>query len=166
MKVIAMKLLGFIFFLAIAVTIGLIIAGQLGMLSGKAPANPGVKDGRLKPPSKTPNSVSSQALLYPDHPQKDYASIEPFTFKGDGAVAMEKLAKLLQKYERTVIVTQGPDYIYAQCTTALLKFTDDVEFWLDKPNQVIQVRSSSRLGREDRGVNRARIEAIRAQFNS
>lgn len=166
MKAIAMKLLGFLFFLGIALAIGLVIAGQLGMLSGKAPSNTGVKDGRLKPPSGTPNSVSSQALLYPDHPQKDYAAIEPFTYTGDGAVAFERLQAVLQKQDRTVIVLRTPDYIYAQCTTAVLKFTDDVEFWLDKPNNVIQVRSSSRLGRGDRGVNRARIESIRAQFKA
>jgi uncharacterized protein (DUF1499 family) len=110
--------------------------------------------------------VSSQAALYPDHPQKNYASIAPLTFSGDGEAAMARLADLLQKTERTVVVTRGPDYIYAQSTTALLKFTDDVEFWLDKPNGVIQVRSSSRLGREDFKVNRARIEAIRARFAS
>jgi uncharacterized protein (DUF1499 family) len=46
----------------------------------------------------------------------------------------------------------------------LLKFTDDLEFWLDRPASVIQVRSSSRLGRKDFQVNRQRIEAIRAQF--
>ena len=65
---------------------------------------------------------------------------------------------------RTVIVTQNADYLYAQSTTALLKFTDDVEFWLDKPNQVIRARSSSRLGRKDFGVNRARVEAVRTAF--
>ena len=166
MKVIAMKLLGFLFFLGIALAIGLIIAGQLGMLSGKAPSNPGVKDGRLKPPSRTPNSVSSQALLYPDNPQKEYAAIEPFTYTGDGAAAFERLQTVLQKQDKTVIVLRTPDYIYAQCTTAVLKFTDDVEFWLDKPNNVIQVRSSSRLGRKDFGANRARIESIRAQFKA
>jgi uncharacterized protein (DUF1499 family) len=166
MKGLAMKLIGFVVFLGIAIAVVLVVAGQLGLLAGKAPGNLGVKDGRLKPPSKTPNSVSSQALLYADHPQKDYAAIEPFKFSGDGAAAMEKLSQLLQKQERTTLVTRGPDYIYAQCTTAWLKFTDDMEFWLDKPNNVIQVRSSSRLGRKDFEVNRARIESIRAQFNS
>ncbi len=161
-----MKLIGFIFYLAIAIAIMLVIAGQLGLLAGKTPNNLGVKDGRLKPPSRTPNSVSSQALLYADHPQKEYAAIEAFKFSGDGAAAMEKLANLLQKQERVTLVARGPDYIYAQCTTAVLKFTDDVEFWLDKPNNVIQVRSSSRLGRKDFEVNRTRIESIRAQFNS
>jgi uncharacterized protein (DUF1499 family) len=79
---------------------------------------------------------------------------------------MEKLASALSKTERTVLVNREPGYIYAQSTTALLKFTDDVEFWLDKPNGVIQVRSSSRLGQKDFGVNRARIESIRARLSN
>jgi uncharacterized protein (DUF1499 family) len=78
---------------------------------------------------------------------------------------MARLAELLQKSKRTVVVAREPDYIYAQCTTALLKFTDDLEFWSDKQHQVIQVRSASRLGRGDFGVNRARVEDIRARFS-
>jgi uncharacterized protein (DUF1499 family) len=159
-----MKILWSLALLVLVLTLALVIAGQAGLLAGKAPSRLGVTDGRLKPPSSTPNSVSSQAGLYPDNPQQAYAAIAPLTFKGDGKVAIKQLAQVLTKWERTVIVTQNADYLYAQCTTALLKFTDDVEFWLDKPNNVIQVRSSSRLGRKDLGVNRARVEAIRAAF--
>ena len=42
------------------------------------------------------------------------------------------------------------------------KFVDDAEFWADLPNGVVQVRSASRLGEGDFGVNRERIEALRA----
>ncbi len=159
-----MKILWFLALLVVVLALALIIAGQMGLLAGKAPSRLGVTDGRLKPPSSTPNSVSSQASLYPDHPQQAYATIAPLTFKGDGEAAIKELAQVLTLLPRTVIVTQNADYLYAQSTTALLKFTDDVEFWLDKPNNVIQARSSSRLGRKDLGVNRARVEAIRAAF--
>jgi uncharacterized protein (DUF1499 family) len=162
-----MKILWFLAMLVVVLALVLVIAGQLGLLAGKAPSRLGVTDGRLKPPSRTPNSVSSQAGLYanqPDHPQQAYAAIAPLTFKGDGEAAIQQLAQVLTQMPRTVIVTQNADYLYAQSTTALLKFTDDVEFWLDKPNNVIQTRSSSRLGRKDFGVNRARVEAIRAAF--
>ena len=159
-----MKILWFLALLVVVLALALIIAGQMGLLAGKAPSRLGVTDGRLKPPSSTPNSVSSQASLYPDHPQQAYAAIAPLTFKGDGEAAIKQLAQVLTQMPRTVIVTQNADYLYAQSTTALLKFTDDVEFWLDKPNHVIQARSSSRLGRKDFGVNRARVEAIRAAF--
>jgi uncharacterized protein (DUF1499 family) len=49
-------------------------------------------------------------------------------------------------------------------TTRLLKFVDDVEFWFDPANEVIQVRSASRIGRSDLGVNRQRIEALRQRL--
>jgi uncharacterized protein (DUF1499 family) len=160
-----MKILTTLIVIAVLLALAVVIAGQLGLLSGKQPTL-GVRDGKLKAPSKTPNSVSSQAGLFPDHPQLEYARIEPLRFSGDGAGAMAKLAAVLQKQERTVLVSQGPDYIYAQCSTAVLKFTDDVEFMLDAGAGVIHVRSSSRLGRKDFGVNRARVEAIRAAFNA
>ncbi len=159
-----MKILWFLALLVVVLALVLVIAGQMGLLAGKAPSRLGVTDGRLKPPSSTPNSVSSQASLYPDHPQQAYAAIAPLTFKGDGEAAIKQLAQVLTQMPRTVIVTQNADYLYAQSTTALLKFTDDVEFWLDKPNQVIRARSSSRLGRKDFGVNRARVEAVRTAF--
>lgn len=43
-------------------------------------------------------------------------------------------------------------------------FVDDVEFYLDEKDSLIQVRSASRLGESDLGANRKRIEAIRARF--
>ena len=151
-----------LFLLAVAiVALALIIAGQLGLLRGKAPQDLGFKDGKLKRISRTPNCVSSQAALWPDDRQKDYSAIEPFKTTGDGNAEMARIVDALKAMPRTVIVTQTPDYIYAQSTTALLKFTDDVEFALDAQSNVIHVRSASRIGQKDFGVNRARIEAIR-----
>ena len=79
---------------------------------------------------------------------------------------MRRLADILQSTERTLIAKQEADYLYAQSTTQLLKFTDDVEFWMDRSASVIHVRSASRLGRKDFNVNRNRVEKIRAQFNA
>ena len=150
----------------IALAVLAVLAGQLGMLAGTPPNNLGVKDGHLKPPAKTPNSVSSQADLYPDHPQKDFARIEAIKFSGEGAAAMQKLAGVLKGMERMTIVKQEPDYLYATQNTALMRYTDDVEFYMDKAAGVIHVRSSSRLGRKDFDVNRARIEAVRKKFDT
>lgn len=152
-----------LFVLAIAiVALALLIAGQAGLLKGKAPDDLGIKDGKLKRPSRTQNSVTSQADLWPDHPQKAYSSIAPFKASGDGSAEMTKIADALKAMPRTTIVKQTPAYIYAQSTTQLLKFTDDVEFALDAGKGSIDVRSASRLGQKDFGVNRARIEAIRS----
>jgi len=139
-----------------------VLAGQLGWLQGSPPSDLGVRDGRLKPPSMTENSVSSQAALYPDHPQRIYAGIAPLEAKGNGPVALARIKAVVERMSGARVVKSEPDYLYAQFTTPLLKFVDDVEFWFDPATNAIQVRSASRLGRKDFGVNRKRIEAVRA----
>ena len=159
-----MKILSMFGLAVVALATAVVGAGQLGLLTGTPPAQLGVTDGRLQRPSLDPNSVSSQAALYAGHPQLAYANIEPLSFKGEGEAAMSSLAALLEQTSGTLIVKRQPDYIYAQCKTPLLRFTDDVEFWLDRSAGQIHLRSASRLGRKDFGANRARIEAIRAHF--
>ncbi|MES2890280.1 MAG: DUF1499 domain-containing protein, partial [Pseudomonadota bacterium] len=153
----------FAFYLVLAAIVLALVAAQVGLLSGQQPADLGVKDGRLKPPSRTRNSVSSQAALVPDHPHRAYATIDPLPFKGAGAAAsLKALETVLRGMPGVTIVEQRPDYLYAQAQTRWLKFVDDVEFWVNPASSVIELRSASRLGREDFGVNRKRIEAIRA----
>ncbi|MCM2288912.1 MAG: DUF1499 domain-containing protein [Sulfuritalea sp.] len=138
---------------------------QMGALRGSRPADLGVSKGRLKPPSPTPNSVSSQAGLYPEHPQRAYAQIQPLPLKGGSAAAsMQALATVLGVMPGITVVEQRPDYLYAQAETRWMKFTDDLEFWFDPARAVIELRSASRLGGKDFGVNRQRIEAIRAAY--
>lgn len=144
-----------------------LVAGQLGWLRGPEPSRLGVTEGRLKPPSKNPNSVSSQADLWPDHPQREYARIAPLAAASAGGsadAAWARLRSVVEGERGARIVRTGGDYLYAQFTTRWLGFTDDVEFWLDRSAGVIHVRSASRLGRRDFGVNRARIEALRARL--
>lgn len=159
-----MKTLGIALGILATLALLLLLVGQLGGLTGKPAANLGVRNGRLAPPSATPNSVSSQAGLHPDHPQRAYASIEPLPFTGEPAAAMARLRRVVEALPRTVVVEAQGDYLYAQSRTRWLNFTDDVEFWIDAPNQRIEVRSASRLGQKDMGANRARVEAVRAAW--
>ncbi len=151
--------------IALLVITGL-LAGQLGLLKGTPPSDLGVRDGRLKPPSNTPNSVSSQASLYPDHPQRAYADIAPLPLKGGANATLDRIASIIEAMEGGRIVTREPGYIYAQFTTRIMKYVDDAEFWFDPSAEVIQVRSASRLGSSDLGVNRKRIEFIRQRLGS
>lgn len=161
-----MRFVTIVFWVLLGLAIVVIVAGQLGWLSGRQPNNLGVRDGKLKPPSRTPNSVTSQASLWPEAVQRDYAHIAAFEFTGDGPAAMARLKSLLEAMPGARVVTASPDYIYAQFTTRWLKFVDDVEFCLLPGERVIHVRSASRVGRRDFGVNRQRIEAIRARFGA
>ena len=160
-----MALLKWIVIVLVALVLVAVLAGQLGLLSGRTPDDLGVKDGKLKPPSPTENSVSSQASLYPGHPMRAYAEIAPLALNGDGPATMARLAKLLQAMPGVKIVRNtGDGYLYAQCTTRLMKFVDDLELWFDPVHQVVQVRSASRVGRGDLGANRQRVEALRAKL--
>ena len=149
----------------VALPLLLLLAGQVGLLRGQPPGNLGVREGTLKPPSKTPNSVSSQAALWPGHEQLAYANIAPLALVGSGpdaaAATLAKLQAAVQTMPGAAVVKAETGYLYVTFTTPVLKFTDDVEFWFDPAAGVVQVRSSSRLGRKDFGVNRARVEAIR-----
>ena len=141
-----------------------LVAGQTGLLGGQRPEL-GVLDGRLQPPSPTPNSVSSQTHLHPGHPQAAYAAVEPLPLKAAGAAeSLRVLTGVLQAMPGVTVVAQKDNYLRAQAQTRWLKFIDDLEFWIDPQDARIEVRSASRLGRKDFGVNRARLEAIRAAY--
>jgi uncharacterized protein (DUF1499 family) len=149
----------------LALVVLVLIGAQFGWLSGRQPSDIGVMQGRLKPPSLTRNSVSSQADLYPDHPQRAHALIPPLTLKhGDVTASLRTLATVLQTQPGVTLIEQRPDYLYAQARTRWLRFVDDLEFWFNPARGVIEVRSASRLGREDTGLNRRRIENIRAAY--
>jgi uncharacterized protein (DUF1499 family) len=154
-----------IIIIALVVIAGL-LAGQLGLLKGTPPTDLGVHEGRLKPPSKTPNSVTSQASLYPDHPQRSYADIAPLPGNGDPEATLDRIDSIVEAMDGARIVRKEPGYMYAQFTSRLMKYVDDAEFWLDPAAGVIQVRSASRLGSSDLGVNRKRIEFIRQKLQN
>ncbi len=154
-----------LFYLSLILLIAFMASAQLGVLRGKQPPDLGIKAGRLKPPSLTRNSVSSQAKQYPDHPQREYADITPFPLPNqDGAASLAILAQALAGIRGITVIEQRPDYLYAQAETRWLKFVDDLEFWVNPVEGVLEVRSASRLGSEDFGVNRQRIETIRAAY--
>ena len=148
----------------LVLVVAALLIGQLGLLQGRAPNNLGLRDGKLKPPSKTPNSVSSQASLWPDHPMRAYADIAPLPVVGDPATAMARLKAVVEAMPGAKVIESRPDYLYAQFTTRLMKYVDDTEFWFDPAAQVIQLRSASRVGGKDYGVNRKRIEEVRRLF--
>jgi uncharacterized protein (DUF1499 family) len=152
-----------VIWIALAV-VAVLLAARVGVFSGKAPANIGVRDGKLKPPATTPNSVTSQTDLWPDAPRKDEARIAPIAMQGDGKATIAKIAQVIEDLPGSHLVERRDDYLYAQFTTPLMRFVDDVEFWFDPAAGVVQVRSASRVGRKDFGVNRARVENIRARL--
>ena len=129
------------------------------MFAGKRPTYLGVKDGRLPRPRSTPNCVSSQA-----DPADQVHHIEPIRFKGSAAEAVAAARRAVETMPRATIIRHEGNYLYAEFRSRLLGFVDDVEFTYDEKAQALHVRSASRLGRGDWGVNRARVEALRARI--
>ena len=131
------------------------------MLAWKRPGNLGVKDGRLAPPRKTPNCVSSQA-----DPSDAEHYIAPISFKGTTAEAMAAARRAIESMERSKIVREEGGYIYAEFRSKLLGFVDDVELLYDEKAGLFHARSASRLGRRDFGVNRKRVERLREELQA
>ncbi|MBE9125368.1 MULTISPECIES: DUF1499 domain-containing protein [unclassified Coleofasciculus] len=142
-----------------ACTIGVTLAFSGGeMFAGKKPTNLGVQAGKLTPCPNTPNCVNSQA-------QDSTHGIEPLKYTSTLPKAMADLKTVIQNMEKTNIITETENYLYAEFTSKLMGFVDDVEFFFGESANTIQVRSASRLGRSDLDVNRKRIETIRGQLN-
>ena len=114
---------------------------------------------QLAPCRKRPNCVCSRD----DAPARH--RVAPFTVSGDAAAAFSRLKTLLAGMPRTAIVTATDVYVHAVCRTRT-GFADDVECRLCRSDGVIHVRSASRIGHYDFGVNRARIEVLRQQLQS
>ena len=129
------------------------------MFAGKRPDYLGMKDGKLPRTKRTPNNVSSQA-----DPSDGEHSIAPIRFKGSAVEAIAAARKAVESMERATVVRHEGNYLYAEFRSKLLGFVDDVEFTYDEQAGVIHVRSASRLGRRDFGVNRARVEALRSRL--
>lgn len=121
----------------------------MGLFSGKRPGNLGVTNGQLAALPKKPNCVSSQS-------GGSKQRVEPI--KGSIAQA----AAVLRETDGVEIIEQRDDYLYAECSTPTVGFVDDLELLAD--GDKLQVRSASRLGYSDWGVNRKRVEALRAKL--
>ena len=140
-----------------------IVVGSLVLLSGcggNMPDNIGGTDGRLVPCPSSPNCVSSLEGEDAEH------TIAPLIYTGTLTDARQRLLDIIQSMKRVTIVTADERYIHAEFRSALFRFVDDVEFSFDDEQKIIHVRSASRVGHSDLGVNRKRIEAIRERYIS
>ena len=123
------------------------------MFDWRRPKDLGVADGRFAPCKRSPNCVSSQA----DPADREHY-IAPIAFRG----SMADLRRAVESMERATVIKADGNYLYAEYRTRLMRYVDDVELYYDDQQGLVHVRSASRLGRRDFGVNRNRVEALRA----
>ena len=131
------------------------------ILAGIPPTNIGINNGQFAACPFTPNCVNSQAAVSDvEH------SIKPIEIGGDTAQRMTDLKLAIKSMPRAVMIQETNNYLRAEFTSQLMGFVDDVEFYFDSDGKSIQVRSASRFGESDLGVNRQRIEEIRSKVTS
>jgi len=123
-------------------------AAQIGVAGGKLPACP-----------DSPNCVSSQSS------DKQHA-VEPLRYEGSAETALRQLIEAVRGMKRAKVVYSDTRYVHAAFTSFLFRFVDDVEFLLDEGTKTIHLRSASRVGYSDLGVNRRRAEEIRTRFDA
>ncbi|HSQ00780.1 MAG TPA: DUF1499 domain-containing protein [Candidatus Dormibacteraeota bacterium] len=111
----------------------------------------------LAPCPASPNCVSSLAT-------DDAHRVAPLAYQGDPAAAMRRLRAVIEAMPRARVVGADDTALHAEFTSFLFRFVDDVNCAVDAEASVIQIRSASRVGYSDLGVNRKRVEAIRAAF--
>lgn len=129
--------------------------GTMISCTGTRPNYLGVREGKLYPCPNTPNCISSFA-----DPSDSEHFRSALPFKKSPKEVLSAIKTRVENYPRTKIILEEPNYINAEFTSFLMRYVDDVEFFLDEKNKLIHFRSASRLGRSDLGVNRKRIESL------
>jgi uncharacterized protein (DUF1499 family) len=130
---------------------GAAVLGSGAACSGQRPTSTG---GRLQPCPDSPNCVSSLSSD-PRH------RVAPIVYTGSSAEARERLLGVIRSMPRAHIRSHEGPRLRVEFTSAVFRFVDDVEFFIDEAEKVIHVRSASRVGYWDLGANRRRVEAIR-----
>ncbi|MDQ6996460.1 MAG: DUF1499 domain-containing protein [Mariprofundus sp.] len=140
------------------IVVGLLLLGLIAYIvmaieSHRQPDILGLEHGLLRPCPDSPNCVCSEAQSQPD---KQHAIA---VLNGNDAIwlAMDRILTELGG----VVQRHDDDYMYTTFTTPVFRYVDDVEMRFDRERNVIQVRSASRVGRSDFGVNRKRVQRIR-----
>lgn len=127
--------------------------------SGSRPTDIGVTNGQLLPCPEAPNCVNSRA-------NDAVHAIKAIHFKKpiSQAEAMTVVKEALLSLPNIQIIEESTTYLYAEATSKVMRFVDDVEFLFPDQDGIteVHVRSASRLGYKDFNVNRERIESVRA----
>lgn len=135
-------------------SVGLLASVVMAIQSQAVPETLGLQEGKLRPCPNSPNCVCSEQPQDQDH------FIEPLEVKSWSHLSSE-IQQLGGKVQ-----TQSADYLHVTFSSTVFRYVDDVEFRLDARLGVVQMRSASRVGHSDFGVNRKRLEQIRQALAS
>jgi uncharacterized protein (DUF1499 family) len=118
----------------------------------------GLVQGQLTECSKSPNCVSSQTAQVSK-------LIAPISTDGTPELTWLMLHDVVSGMPQALLITEDDNYRHYQFTTPLMGFVDDVELLFDRSQQLIHVKSASRVGESDIGANRNRVELLREHLH-
>ena len=133
----------------------LIVSMSLISCAGKRPSNLGISNSGLAVCPSSPNCVSSDA-------SDSVHAVPPFQLEMSTAKAWPRVQDAVSALPRAQIVKATDVYLHAECKSSLFGFVDDLELQLRPTEGLIAIRSASRVGYSDLGVNRQRVEHLRA----
>ncbi len=134
------------------------LTSQLSGLWPQPKEKPQLVDGNLRACPGTPNCVSSEST-------NPLFKIAPLAFSGSPEQAWADLKTVIGE-QGGIVHDEGKEYLWSTFTVPVFGFIDDVEFRLNASEGVIHVRSASRLGISDLGVNRGRVEQLRTALQN
>ena len=130
----------------------------LGLVSHSGEAY-GLVEGQLRQCPDTPNCVSSEFVSDAEH------YIEPLVYTADHAAQVLPRLKTIIRDMSGSIQVGKTDYLAATFTSSVFRFVDDLELRIDSGQKTIHLRSASRVGHGDGGVNRERVERLKNSFH-
>lgn len=122
----------------------------------KPPKTLGVTDGKFAQCPEAKNCVSTQA-------NDETHAIAPIQTSGDVETVIGQLSDVINTMGGKIVSVDGP-YLWAEFTSKVFRFVDDVECYYDQESGVIHIRSASRVGYYDFNANRKRVEELRQKF--
>ena len=141
---------------SLGAVIALVVLGYRSRFTGAY----GLVEGRLKRCPDTPNCACSEFVSDSEH------YIEPLFYSADHAAQVLPRLKAVIRDMGGNIRVETTDYLAATFTSPVFRFVDDLELRIDADRNAIHLRSASRVGRSDFGVNRKRLALLKSSFHS
>lgn len=149
------KIAFIIIFTLIFTTIGVFFV--LGLISQSGEAN-GLVQGKLTRCPDKPNCMCTEYVTDSTH------YISPLVFSETShSKALSRLKNSVRELGGS-IQEESENYLAATFTSSIFRFVDDLEFRVDTEHEIIHIRSASRAGYSDGGINQKRIEQIKKLF--
>lgn len=143
--------------------LALLVVGAVALLftlgwASKSGQAPGLTEGKLNPCPASPNCVCSE------HNSDVKHYVEPIAVAGPIEPDTLRLLKVIVQDLGGTVTVETETYLATTFTSAVFGFVDDVELRVVPAENVVHVRSASRVGHGDGGVNRKRVQLIKEHF--